>query len=333
MLDHWFESDPIKAVLGFDSITGTYGSPYSPGSAYVLLHHVFGEVNGKKGAWGHPIGGMGAITQAMAKAALQRGVDIRLDSGVSQVLIDNGRAVGAVTESGEVFRATAVVSNLNPKLLYLKLIDAAALPKDFLEHISQWRCGSGTFRMNVALSELPDFTCLPGRTLAPHHTSGIILAPSLRYMEQAYFDARAHGWARQPIVEICIPSTLDNTLAPLAQHVASLYCQHVAPQLPNGESWDAHRDTVADLMIRYGQPICAEFQIIRARTPDHEPAGSGTDVWPCRRRYFSWAVEPRSALLRAADAGLRQLPRSVARSLHVRGGHTSRWWRHRRSRP
>ena len=333
MLDHWFESDPIKAVLGFDSITGTYGSPYSPGSAYVLLHHVFGEVNGKKGAWGHPIGGMGAITQAMAKAALQRGVDIRLDSGVSQVLIDNGRAVGAVTESGEVFRATAVVSNLNPKLLYLKLIDAAALPKDFLEHISQWRCGSGTFRMNVALSELPDFTCLPGRTLAPHHTSGIILAPSLRYMEQAYFDARAHGWARQPIVEICIPSTLDNTLAPPGQHVASLYCQHVAPQLPNGELLGRASRHGRGPNDRYGQPICAEFQIIRARTPDHEPAGSGTDVWPCGRRYFSWAVEPRSALLRAADAGLRQLPRSVARSLHVRGGHSSRWWRHRRSRP
>jgi phytoene dehydrogenase-like protein len=248
-LDGWFESDPIKALYGFDGIVGNYASPYAPGSAYVLLHHCFGEVNGKKGAWGHAIGGMGAITQAMAKSAASRGAVIRVSSPVRQVLIERGRAVGVITEAGETIRAAAVVSNLNPKLLYLKLIDAAELPQDFLERIAQYRCGSGTFRMNVALSELPDFTCLPGRAAADHHTAGIILAPTLGYMEQAYFDARTHGWSRQPIVELLIPSTLDDSLAPRGKHVASLFCQHVAPQLPNGESWDAHRETVADLMI------------------------------------------------------------------------------------
>jgi phytoene dehydrogenase-like protein len=248
-LDDWFESDPIKAVYGFDGIVGNYASPYAPGSAYVLLHHCFGEVNGKKGTWGHAIGGMGAITQAMAKSAASRGAVIRVGSPVRQVLVERGRAVGVVTEAGETIRAAAVVSNLNPKLLFLRLIDAADLPPDFLERITQYRCGSGTFRMNVALSELPDFTCLPGRTAADHHTAGIILAPTLSYMEQAYFDARTYGWSRQPIVEMLIPSTLDDSLAPRGQHVASLFCQHVAPQLPNGESWDAHRETVADLMI------------------------------------------------------------------------------------
>jgi phytoene dehydrogenase-like protein len=248
-LNGWFESEPIKAVYGFDGIVGNYASPYTPGSAYVLLHHVFGEVNGKKGVWGHAIGGMGAITQAMAKSAASRGVDIRTNSPVREVLIEGGRAVGAVTEAGESFRAAAVISNLNPKLLYLKLIDRAALPTDFRERISNFRCGSGTFRMNVALSELPDFTCLPGRTPQDHHTAGIILAPTLRYMEQAYFDARSAGWSKKPIVEILIPSTLDDTLAPPGQHVASLFCQHVAFQLPNGESWDARREEVADLMI------------------------------------------------------------------------------------
>ncbi len=248
-LDGWFESDPIKALYGFDGIVGNYASPYAPGSAYVLLHHCFGEVNGKKGAWGHAIGGMGAITQAMAKSAASRGAVIRVSSPVRQVLVERGRAVGVVTEAGESIRAAAVVSNLNPKLLYLRLIDAAALPQDFLERMGQYRCGSGTFRMNVALSELPDFTCLPGRAAADHHTAGIILAPSLGYMEQAYFDARTYGWSRQPIVELLIPSTLDDSLAPPGRHVASLFCQHVAPQLPNGESWDAHRDEVADLMI------------------------------------------------------------------------------------
>jgi phytoene dehydrogenase-like protein len=130
-LDRWFESAPIKAAYGFDGIVGNYASPYTPGSAYVLLHHVFGEVNGKKGAWGHAIGGMGAITQAMAKAAAERGVEIRLSSPVREVLIEAGRAVGAVTESGEVFRARSVISNLNPKLLYEQLIDPAALDADF----------------------------------------------------------------------------------------------------------------------------------------------------------------------------------------------------------
>ena len=248
-LDNWFESEPLKAVYGFDGIVGNYASPYTPGSAYVLLHHVFGEVNGKRGAWGHAIGGMGAITQAMARAATARGALIRVSSAVREVLVEGDRAVGVLTESGESLRAAAVISNLNPKLLYLDMFAPEALPPEFREHISHWRCGSGTFRMNVALAELPDFSCLPGRAPADHHTAGIIIAPTLAYMERAYFDARTHGWSRAPIIELVIPSTLDDTLAPRGKHVASLFCQHVAPQLPAGESWDAHREAVADLMI------------------------------------------------------------------------------------
>jgi phytoene dehydrogenase-like protein len=248
-LDSWFESAPIKAAYGFDGVVGNYASPYAAGSAYVLLHHVFGEVNGKKGAWGHAIGGMGAITQAMAKAAAARGVEIRVASPVREVLVEGGRAVGVVTEKGETIRARSIVSNLNPKLLYGALIDSSVLPQDFRERIRSWRCGSGTFRMNVALAELPDFKALPGRVAADHHTAGIIMAPSLAYMEQAYLDAKAGGWSKRPIVEMLIPSTLDDSLAPPGQHVASLFCQHVAPVLPNDASWDTHREEVADVMI------------------------------------------------------------------------------------
>jgi phytoene dehydrogenase-like protein len=247
-LDTWFDSAPIKAAYGFDGIVGNYASPYSAGSAYVLLHHMFGEVNGKKGAWGHAIGGMGAISQAMAKAAAERGVEIRVSIPVREVMVEAGRAVGVITESGETLRARCVASNLNPKLLYGKLIEASALDQNFRERMNNWRCGSGTFRMNVALSELPDFKVLPGRSLAEHHTSGIIMAPSLAYMDRAYLDAKADGWSKQPIVEMLIPSTLDDSLAPAGQHVASLFCQHVAPVLP-GASWDDHRDQVADVMI------------------------------------------------------------------------------------
>ncbi|KQQ97177.1 NAD(P)/FAD-dependent oxidoreductase [Massilia sp. Leaf139] len=248
-LDGWFDSAPIKAAYGFDSVVGNYASPYTPGSAYVLLHHVFGEVNGKKGAWGHAIGGMGAITQAMARAAEALGVEIRTGCPVAEVLMEGGRATGVVTAKGERLDAKVVVSNLNPRLLYTKLVDPGALPDDFLRRMRAWRCGSGTFRMNVALSELPDFSCLPGKEAAEHHGSGIIIAPSLGYMERAYMDARSFGWSRAPIVELLIPSTLDPTLAPPGRHVASLFCQHVAPQLPDGASWDAHREEVADLII------------------------------------------------------------------------------------
>src|SRR5579859_960153 len=246
-LDGWFESDPIKAAFGFDGVVGNYASPYTPGSAYVLLHHVFGEVNGKKGAWGHAIGGMGAITQAMARACAGRGVEIVTDAAVREVVTENGRAVGAVTEGGRSLRARAVVSNLHPKLLFQRLVDPGVLPADFKERIDRYRSGSGTFRMNVALSELPRFSCLPED--GDHMTAGIIMAPSLAYMDRAFMDARAFGWSKAPIVEMLVPSTLDDSLAPAGRHVASLFCQHVAPKLSDGRSWDDCREEVADLMI------------------------------------------------------------------------------------
>ena len=246
-LDGWFESDPVKALFGFDSVVGHYASPYTPGSAYVLLHHVFGEVNGVKGAWGHAIGGMGAITQAMAAACIEQGADIRLDAPVAKVLTVHGRAVGAVTEGGQIVRARAVVSNLHPRLLFDRLVDPAIVPADFRDRMAGYRSGSGTFRMNVALSELPRFSACPEP--GDHHTAGIILAPSLDYMDRAHAQARLDGWSARPIIEMLIPSTLDATLAPRGAHVASLFCQHVAPQLSDRRSWDDHRETVADLMI------------------------------------------------------------------------------------
>ena len=248
-LDSWFESAPIKAAYGFDGIVGNYASPYSAGSAYVLLHHVFGEVNGKKGAWGHAIGGMGAITQAMAKAAAERGVDIRIAAPVREVIVEGGRAVGVLSANGEVIRARCVVSNVNPKLLYENLIDASLLPHDFRERMHHWRCGSGTFQDERRAFGVARLHGTAGTHLSEHHTSGIIMAPSLAYMDQAYLDAKAGGWSKNPIVEMLIPSTLDDSLAPPGQHVASLFCQHVAPALPNGASWDDHREEAADVMI------------------------------------------------------------------------------------
>ncbi|MGH6735547.1 MAG: phytoene desaturase family protein [Methyloceanibacter sp.] len=248
-LSEWFESEPLKALLGFDSIVGTYASPFDPGTAYVLLHHAFGEVNGKKGAWGHAMGGMGAITQAMAKAAAERGVEIETGAEVEEVLIERDRAVGVALRDGRIVKGRALAANVNLKLLYTRLTPESALPSDFLNRMRKFKCASGSFRMNVALSELPSFAALPGKTAQPHHGAGIIIGPSLGYMDCAYRDAVAHGWSREPIIEMLIPSTFDDSLAPPGAHVASLFCQHVAPELPNGRSWDDARDEVADLMI------------------------------------------------------------------------------------
>ena len=267
VLDQWFESDPIKAILGFDGIVGTYASPYAAGTGYVLMHHCWGEVNGRRGQWGHAIGGMGAITQAMARACAERGVEIRTGAAVSEILVEKGRAAGVVTAKGERIAARAVVSNLHPKLTFERLIDPALLPADFRARIASYRSGSGSFRMNLALSELPSFAALPGRAQAEHHGAGIVIAPSLAYMERAFFDARLKGWSGQPIVEMLIPSTLDDSLAPPGRHVASLFCQHVAPVLPDGRSWDNAREAVADLMIETVEAYAPGFKAsVIART-------------------------------------------------------------------
>jgi phytoene dehydrogenase-like protein len=270
-LDSWFEEDLVKALFGFDAVVGFYGSPYTPGTGYVLLHHAFGEVNGKRRVWGHAIGGMGAISDAMAKAAASHGVEIETNAPVRELIVEGGRACGVVLSDGRAIRANAVAVNANLKLFYTSMVPAGALDGEFLRRMQDFRCGSGTFRMNVALSELPSFTALPGRTLADHHTAGIVIAPSLAYMDRAYEDARTHGWSKQPIVEMVIPSTLDDTLAPKGAHVASLFCQHVAPQLPDGRSWNDHRDETSDLMIdtveRYAPGFKASVVGRQALTP------------------------------------------------------------------
>ena len=246
-LDGWFEGELVKALFGFDAVVGNYASPATPGTAYVMLHHAFGEVNGKKRAWGHAIGGMGAISSAMAKAARAHGVEIETAAPVREIIVARDRVAGVVLEDGRTLSADVVAASVNPKLLYTRMMPADALPTGFRERMERWRCGSGTFRMNVALSRLPQFTALP--EAGDHLTSGIIMAPSLGYMDRAFADARNFGVSREPIIEMLIPSTLDDGLAPPGAHVASLFCQHVAPQLPNGKSWDDRRDAVADQMI------------------------------------------------------------------------------------
>ena len=249
LLDHWFESDAVKALYGFDAVVGNYASPYTPGSGYVLLHHVFGEVNGKSGVWGHALGGMGAITQAMASEARRLGVTLETDAPVRRILSTGDRATGIELEDGRVIEAAAIAANLGPKPLFLGLLADAQLPAEFRARIERLRMGSATFRMNVALSELPKFTAAPRNDGGAHLGSGIILAPSLGYMDAAFADARLNGMSRAPIVEMLIPSTLDPTLAPKGAHVASLFCQHFSYNLPHGRDWRRERHSAVDLIL------------------------------------------------------------------------------------
>lgn len=255
ILQSHFSNELVQALFGFDAVVGHYASPYTPGSAYVLLHHVFGEAAGVPGAWGHAIGGMGAITQAMAKACREKGVEIVVDMPVEEIIVERGRAVGAVA-GGKTYRARAVVANVNPNLLFTKLLPEGAVAPDIRRRMAGWGAESATFRMNVALSELPRFTSLPEP--GDHLTAGIILAPSLGYMDRAYTSARTEGWSREPIVEMLIPSTLDDSLAPHGQHVASLFCQHFPYEVEGG--WEARVDDAADHIIAHVDRFAPGFK-------------------------------------------------------------------------
>ncbi len=266
LLDDEFESEAVKALLGFDSIVGHYASPYTPGSAYVLLHHVVGEINGKSGLWGHAIGGMGSITEAIGIEAQRRGVKIATSQAVANVDVQAGRATGITLIDGTNLKFDLVVANVNPKMLYLNMLDAASISTQTLEHFDRYKNESGTFRMNVALSELPQFT---HRHVEGYLEAGIIMAPDLDYMDEAYSDARKHGWSRQPIVEMLIPSIIDDSLAPPGKHVASLFCQQFDPSLKS--DWDEHRLQAAQSIIETVTGFAPNFKASVIASQIHSP--------------------------------------------------------------
>ena len=249
-LAEWFEGDLLTALESYMSQVGNFQSVYSGGTAYALLHHAFGEINGKKGMWGLVRGGMGGITQAMAKSAIEHGAQIEVGQAVKQVLVENGKATGVVTEDGKPWRARAVSANVNPKLLFQRLVPTEHLSDDFIRKINNYRCGSGAFRMNVAMSELPRFSCLAEQDNYEQFLGGsIFITSSLRYNNLAWQEAINDGWSSKPIIQMVIPSIYDDSLAPPGKHVASLFCQHFNPNLPDGRNWDDVKDEVTELIL------------------------------------------------------------------------------------
>jgi phytoene dehydrogenase-like protein len=245
-LDEWFELDPLKATKAASGIIGTFLGPRSPGSAYVLLHHYMGEIDGAFRAWGFQKGGTGAISEAIASAAREAGAEIRTGAAVARVRVRNGRATGVVLESGEELEAPLVVSGLDPRRTFLDLVEPGLLPDEVVEAVGRFKFRGSSGKVNLALSELPDFTCLPGA--GPHLRGAISISPSLDYLERAYDDAKYGEFSRHPYMDIVIPSMIDPGMAPPGKHVMSIFVQY-APYRLNGGWTDARREAFGDAVV------------------------------------------------------------------------------------
>ena len=249
LLREWFESEAVQAMMAVNGVIGTWAGPEEPGTAYVMLHHSIGDVGAGSslGQWGYPRGGMGAVADAIRRAGEANGVVVRTDAPVERVLTRSGRVTGVALVDGEELATDVVVSAVHPHIGFLRHLDAAELPDDFVAAIRRWRSRSGTVKVNLALSELPDFTSQPGTDLQPHHTGAIELAHSLEYLETAFQEARGGRPASRPFSDGCIPSTLDPTLCPEGTHVMSLFTQWVPSSWsdePHREELEAYADRV-----------------------------------------------------------------------------------------
>ena len=249
MLFDYFESDYLRAAFMGQGVIGTFIGPKTPGSVYVMWHHMFGEVNGEKGMWGYVRGGMGKISFAMAASAEAHGAQIRLDTRVQRLLTHNGRVEGVRLEDGEELRADAVLSNVDPKTTFLRFCDANDLDAGFRQRIGQFKTESATFKLNVALRELPSFACLPGTTPSLQHFGSCEISPTPDWVQTAYEDAMHGELSRKPWIEAYMQSSTDPSVAPEGLHTISMFCQY-APYHLHGREWtDAERNEMADRIV------------------------------------------------------------------------------------
>jgi phytoene dehydrogenase-like protein len=246
LLEEWFETDALKGTKAASGIIGTFLGPRSPGTAYVLLHHYMGEIDGAFRAWGFAKGGSGGVSGSIAKAAQALGAEIRVNCPVAQVIVKGGRAAGVALESGEELYSRVVFSAADPKRTFLQFVDPKYFPDEFVQSIKNFRVRGSSGKLNLALSELPDFTALPGE--GPLHRGAISISPSIDYIERAYDDAKYGQFSRQPYIDIVIPSMIDPDMAPPGQHVMSCFVQYAPYDIEGG--WDdAARNTFGETVI------------------------------------------------------------------------------------
>ncbi len=249
ILDRWFESDQLKATLATDAIIGNFQPVSAPGTSYVLLHHVMGSAGGARGVWGYVQGGMGALSEAIATSAREAGVTIRTDAEVRQIDVTGDHVTGVTLASGETFTSRRVASNLDPHQTFERLIDSTCLPGEFNAAVSRIDYSSASMKINLAVSELPNFTSAPGNDeVMPQHRGTIHIGATMEYLERAYEDARRGQPSQRPIVEMTIPTSTDRTLAPAGQHILSLFVQYAPYRLATGH-WDDIKEEFADRCI------------------------------------------------------------------------------------
>jgi phytoene dehydrogenase-like protein len=246
LLDQWFETDCLKATMSASGIIGTFLGVRSPGTAYVLLHHYMGEIDGAFRAWGLPKGGTGAISMAIAAAAQEAGVEVRTGVAIERIRVKEGRATGVVLVGGDEVEATIVASSVDPHRTFIKMIEPGVLEDDFLEDIRHYKFRGSSGKVNLALDALPSFTCLPGP--GPHLRGAVSISPSLEYMERAYDDAKYGRFSRHPYMDIVIPSLTDPGVAPPGKHVMSCFVQYAPHALAEG-TWDDQREAFGDAVV------------------------------------------------------------------------------------
>ena len=332
LLDDWFESDAIKAMLTVNGVIGTWAGPDEPGTAYVMLHHSIGDVgDGHLGSWGFQQGGMGAVSDSIRRSAESFGCEVRTGAKVQKILTRGGRAVGVALENGEELRAPVVVTCIHPKIGFLDLLDRNELPADFVWDIERWKTRSGTVKVNVAISELPDFTSMPGKNQQDHHTGSVELCLSPQYAERAFQDAHVDRKpATAPFVDGTIPTTLDKKLAPEGVHVFSMFTQWVPEDWvnePHRDELDAYANRIFDgyneLAPNFRDSII-DYQVIGPYDMEQDLGLIGGQHLPRR-------AQRRSAVPHAAGARVRRLP-------HAGEGAVSRLvrdarWRRRERHP
>jgi phytoene dehydrogenase-like protein len=271
LLDGWFESDELKLALATDGVIGTNGGPSTPGTGYVLLHHVMGGVAGVRGLWGFVRGGMGALSDALRQSAEAAGAEIRTDATVDRILVRDNQAIGVALADGSELRGRFVISNADPIRTFTQLVARAELPPEFAAQIDGYRCTGTSFKLNLALGELPNYTAMPGLTLGPQHRGTTHLCTSLAALDRAWDEARDGAPSSEPLVELTIPTAYDPDLAPPGKHILSVFAQYAPYQLASGSWDDGAKDAfvarLIDVIARYAPNIRNAIEGVHALSP------------------------------------------------------------------
>ena len=319
-LDQWFETDVLKATMSASGIIGTFLGVRSPGTAYVLLHHYMGEIDGAFRSWGLSRGGTGAISNAIAGAAREAGVEIRTETSVSKIIVKDGAAVGVVLENGDYLTCQVVSSSVDPNLTFMHMVGTEHLPDEFVADVRRYKFRGSSGKVNLALDALPDFTCLPGP--GAHLRGAVSISPSVEYMERAYDEAKYGRYSRRPYIDIVIPSLTDPSVAPPGKHVMSCFVQYAPYHLKEGTLGRAPRG-VRRHRHQHARRARAEHQGHHPPPSGPDPARPRARVGAHRRQHLPGRADARAAVLPAPRARLGAVPNADQEPLHVRLGHTS----------